>query len=310
MLSKLLPWDFVQKYPQTLDLKQKGLVAFYVENPFMERILLNRIPKEENSFRIYSGNEITIDFLEEQFVNLSFFSSTENIQVLNAELIPAHVLTYIIENELEVSDRYFVLFFTKTNKNILELFKQKNINAFEVESPRFWEGAKLLNFCMKVKGINLPSNVVSFLLDSLEHNFESFIWALDLIELNFANGAVTPNDLAAFISKERWDFFELIDTFNHGQKNFFNEILKHDHHDYEWYRSLFAFMQGYLVKVLSPEEILSKSKPNKFEQTILGANKQWKPVELKKYIRLFSELEIMAKSSDSLLINKLRMMIL
>ena len=88
MLSKLLPWDFLAKFPTTIDQKKPGIYAFLVEDPFQERIILERIPKKELPFSHYSGIDITRDFIEEHFINLSFFSSTDHIQVINGENIP------------------------------------------------------------------------------------------------------------------------------------------------------------------------------------------------------------------------------
>jgi hypothetical protein len=303
MLSKLLPWDFLPKYPSTIDKKKPGLYAFLVEDPYMERVLLERIPKQEIPFSLYSGIDITRDFIEEHFVNLSFFSS-------NSENIKPDVLKFLIESNIDWSDRYLLLFFTKTNKAFTELTKNANVNGFVLEEPRFWEGIKLWAFCQKAREISLPPDVSKFALDHLEHNFESFFWVIDTIKLNFPDGKINIEELKSLVKKERWDFFELIDIFNDNPKKFFTEILKKEERDYEWFRALFAFMQGHLSKVLFPEELRLKPKLSKYDQSILVVSEKWSRTDIMQYLKFFSELEIQAKSSDELLINKLRLEII
>ncbi len=307
MLSKFLPWDFLPKFPTTIDKNKPGIYAFLIDDPYLERILLDLIPKKEIPFSLYSGVEITRDFIEEHFVNLSFFSSTDHIQVINGENIKGDVLTFLAETEIDWSDRFMVIFFTKSSKAFTDFAKNKKVNAFELEEPRFWEGAKLWQFCQKAKGVNLPPDVSRFILDSLEHNFESFFWVIDMIKLNFPEGKINLEELKTMITKERWDFFELIDIFNESPPKFFTEVLKKNDGDYEWLRALFAMMQSHLTKVLAPDELRQKAKLSKYDQSILVVSEKLPRTIVLKYLRYFSELEILAKSSDELLINKLRL---
>ncbi|MBC7429864.1 MAG: hypothetical protein H7336_14715 [Bacteriovorax sp.] len=310
MLSKFLPWDFLPKFPTTIDKTKPGIYAFLIDDPYLERILLDVIPKKEIPFSLYSGIEMTRDFIEEHFVNLSFFSSTDHIQVINSENIKADVLTFLVETDIDWSDRFMILFFTKTSKTFTEFAKNKKVMAFELEGPRFWEGAKLWQFCQKAKNVSLPADVSKFILESLEHNFESFFWVIDMIKLNFPTGPINLEELKTMITKERWDFFELMDIFNENPKRFFAEVLKKNDGDYDWLRALFAMMQGHLTKVLAPDELRNKAKLSKYDQGILSVSEKISRDVILKYLRFFSEVEILAKSSDQLLINKLRLEIL
>jgi hypothetical protein len=311
MLSKFLPWDFLAKHPTTIDKKKPGVYAFLITDPYMERVLLERIPKsEELPFSLYSGVEITRDFIEEHFVNLSFFSSTDHIRVINSENVPAPSLKFLMESQIDWSDRFLLLFFTKTNKAFTELTKDERVQGFVIEEARFWEGAKLWQFCQKAREINLPPDVSRFVLDNLEHNSESFFWVIDAIKLNFPDGKINTEELRALVKKERWDFFELIEVFNESPKKFFQEILKKDDKDYEWLRAMCAFMQGHLVKVLFPEELRLKAKLSKYDQSILVVSEKWSKHQVGHYLKLFSEFEIMAKSRDEMIINQFRMQLL
>lgn len=311
MLSKLLPWDFLPKHPTTIDQKKPGIYAFLVEDPYMERVLLDRIPKGEAlPFSLYSGVEFTRDFIEEHFVNLSFFSTTDHIQVINGENIPAANLTFLLEAGIDWSERFLIIFYTKTNKAFTELTKHKDVQGFVIEEPRFWEGPKLWQFCQKAREITIPTDVSRFVLDHLEHNFESFFWVIDTIKMNYPDGKINLEELKSLVKKERWDFFELIDLFNENPKRFYQEILKKDDKDYEWFRALFAFMQGHLTKVLFPEEIRLKAKLSKYDQSILAVSERWSRNNVMESLKFFSQLEILAKSKDELIVNLIRLELL
>lgn len=306
MLSKLPAWDFVQKYPKTIDPSKPGLYAFLIDDPYLERVILDRLPKKELNLSLYTGSEFTRDFIEEHFLNLSFFGGSESILILNAENIPPASLLMLIESEIDCSERFLLLFFSKSSKPYQSFIKSKLVNAIEVELPRFWEGARLWQFCLRVKEINLPAPVTSFALSNLEHNFESFFWLIDTIKINFPEGNVDILAIQDLVTKERWDFFELVDLFHRSRKIFFEEILKKET-DYEWLRALAAFMQSHMTKILFPEEIKAKAKLSKYDQSIVEMSAKMSRDEAKYYLEFFSNLEISAKSKDVFLINQIRL---
>jgi hypothetical protein len=306
MLSKIYPWDFIQKYPVTLIPSSLGIHSFLVDDPFVERVILDRLPRKEIKYDFYTGSEVTRDFIEEHFINLSFFTSNNPILIMNAEAIPALSLSFLLEENIDWSDRLIILFFTKTSKGITEFNKNKKVQAFEFSSPLPWDGPKIWQFCQKVRGLNLDGTVTRFVLENLEHNYESFFSVIDTIKTNFPEGIVNFKTLQTLVSKERWDFFLLIDLFHKDPKIFFAEILKKEI-DYDWIRNLSASMHGHIVKVLFPEEILKKDKYSKYDQTVLEMNKLLSRDVLKYYLEFFLELEISAKASDLLLVNRLKL---
>jgi hypothetical protein len=164
----------------------------------------------------------------------------------------------------------------------------------------------LWQFTQKTRGVNYDSAVSRFALEYLEHNFESFYWLLDVLKMNFDNKAVDLKILLDLVKKERWDFFELMDIFNRDSRLFFLEILKKET-DYDWLRTLSAMMQTHLIKILFPEEIKAKGKLSKYDQSILNAAQRMNRVDAQYFLRFFSELEVMAKSSDVFLIDRIRL---
>jgi hypothetical protein len=77
--------------------------------------------------------------------------------------------------------------------------------------------------------------------------------------------------------------------------------------DFDWMRTLSAFMQSHLVKILFPEELKAKGKLSKYDQGVLDMSEKLNRDMVKYYLNFFSELEILSKSSDVLLVNRLRL---
>jgi len=305
MLSKILPWDFLQKYPQTMDLKSESIQAFLIDDPYLERVFLDRIPKKEMKFSLYTGNEVTRDFIEEHFINLSFFSEGDPILVMNGENIPSGMLDFLVQTEIDWSTKKLVLFFTKSSKAFTEFAKNKKVHAIEMDSPRPWDGPKMWQFAMKAREVHFDGSVTRFALENLEHNFESFFWLIDTVKMHFPEGAVDIHFLKELVARERFDFFDLVELFHRNPKLFFQEILKKDL-DYDWLRGLASSMQNHLIKILYPQDILAKAKPSKYEMGVLDMSERLNRDMVKFYLNFFSDLEVLSKAQDVFAVEKLR----
>ncbi len=308
MLSKMLPWDFVKEWPSTINLKQMGIYAYFNEDPYLEKMLMDRLPRQEIAFSIYSGNEVTREFVEEHFINLSFFSTTDHLMIMNAENIPNGVIDFLLEQG-DCSDRFVLLFFNKSSKQFTESVKNPKLIGFSLDTPRFWEGPILWQFCMKLKNVKYDSAVTQFALGHLEHNFESFLSLIDTLVLYFPNGPVDMKLLNELIKNERWSFFDLINYFHENPKIFIQEILKKEK-DFDWLIFLFNQTQTHLVKILYPQEIEEKKKRSKYDQTIIDMSLKLDRRMVKYYVKLFSEFEVLAKSKNDFLIDRLRLELL
>jgi len=104
-------------------------------------------------------------------------------------------------------------------------------------------------------------------------------------------------------------FFELVDLFYKGPKFLFLDLAKKEK-DFDWWIVFCAQIQSHLVKLLFPEEIREKSKLNKYEQSILQWSEKLDRNLLKFYLNLFSELEILAKTKNPFLADKVRLELL
>jgi hypothetical protein len=306
MLSKILPWDFIQKSPHTWDAQFEGPQVFLIGDPYLERVFLDRLPKHEMKFALYTGNELNRDFIEEHFINLSFFSENDPLLIMNAESIPSGMLDFLLEKNIDWGTKKLLLFFTKTSKAFTDFAKNKKVLAIEVDMPRFWEGPKMWQFAMKARLVNFDGAVTRFALENLEHNFESFFWLIDTIKIHFPEGPVDLNFLRELIARERYDFFDLIDLFHRNPRLFFQEVVNKEV-DFDWLRTLCSFMQSHLVKILFPQELLAKGKHSKYDQSILEMGQRLSRDTVKYYMDFFSELEVLSKAQDPLIINRLRL---
>jgi hypothetical protein len=309
MLSKLLPWDFIQRHSNVINKAQLGTYAFLCNDPYVEKIIMDQLPKKDLEFSIYTGANFTLDFIEEHFVNLSFFSTQENLIIMNAETVPADVFDFF-KNKIKVDDRFVLFFFSKSNKAFNELVKNELVTAFEIEAPRPWDGPTIWNFVCKIKKIKLDTALSSFALENLEHNFESFFWLADSILNHFPNGEIQLSVLRELIKRERWDYFEMINLFHKNPKLLLSEMLKKEL-DYDWIRELSSKLQLHIVKLLFPEEIASKQKKlSKYDQELLSMSEKLNHQMLRHYLDFFGNLEVSAKSSDPLILNYLRLELL
>ena len=309
MLSKLLPWDFIQRRPSAINTEEFGAYAYLCHDPYVEKIVMDQLPKNEFEFSIYSGSHFTHSFVEEHFINLSFFSTQENLIIMNAETIATDVLYFFTEN-IVVNDRFVLFFFSKSNKAFTELVKNESVLSFEIESPRPWDGPMIWNTVCRVKKIKTDSALTNFALENLEHSFESFFWLADSVATHFPNGAIQLQTLSEIIKRERWDYFEMVNLFHKNPKLLLSEMLKKEI-DYDWIRELSSKFQLHIVKLLFPDEIaLKQKKLSKYDQEILVMSKKLNHLMLRRYLDFFGKLEIAAKSSDPLILNYLRLEIL
>lgn len=307
MLSKVKIWD-LNFNKVGLNLSKLGLVPFVVNDPYLERILKDKIPRENLELRIFIGSEINQNFLDENFLNLSLFSQSSHYLILNAELISNDVLQKLFNELNNYQDSTIFLFFSKANKSVSDILKKSEVECLEIEEFRFWDAPKMLQFLVRELQVKLDGSGQKFLLDNLEHNIEAFYTALNLIKLNFEDGA-DLNKLRSIITKERYDFFELLDVYHDNRRKFYYSLDK-KLVDFDWMREFSVSMQAHLFKLLNPSDIAKKEKLSKYDTNIIRWSETESRQDLKLELMFFHEIEIMAKSNDIYLKEKIRIKML
>lgn len=311
MLSKWLPWDFIKNHPDIILEDKKGLYAFYPFDTFMEKYFLDRLRKKikASSQQVITmiGPDITVDWLESNIQTRSFFSSDESYVVLQAENIPTQAKTYIIENKLDLDQRFFVLSFSKKVSFFEQLTQVDAVHSLVLEAPRFWEGNKYLEFLCQEFKMKLPYDVQNYIVDSLELRSDEYISLLRKIALEAPKKKkIELSWVQELISTERLDFFNLASLYGQKKKEAFFKRLLSRNGDFETLRSLFSFMQGHLARLADTSYINKKARPSKYDKEILGHRSLWTEEEIIGEMVLFGKMEIEAKKKSLSLINDLR----
>lgn len=306
MFSKWFPWDFVKNNPTTIEEQHKGVIVLWSFDPFVEKMLLSRIPKHQFSEGLVTitGNDFTVDWIEENLNTMDMFAGNTSYQILLADQIPQKTRTWLLENQLDLGDRRLIFCFRSDSTFLKSLEKNVPGIYLKVEAPRFWENGKLLTFLADQLGIRLVYDVHAYLLEAVPNTVGDFVNALKTIGLN-CPGQIDLKTVRELIQPGRIDQFKLASMLA-GKKRvaFFKDLVEIDS-NFDDLRSLFSFMQGHLLKLLDPSYIKKKSRPSKYDQEIMAHSRLWSKTELLCEMKTMGELEILAKKKTNQLKRRL-----
>lgn len=297
MPSKVSTFDFFRQFKAP----KSGVHVYVINDPFLETFLKNRL-KEVLQFDLLTGVELTRNFLEERYANLSLFSEASHVLVLNGESITEKTFSFWLEDELLIEDQLLIILASKDHKQFTKLEGKNLVKHTIVEAPKFWEGAKSLDLVLQELQFELAPVYKEMVLEKVENTFEAFhqlIVKLKLIKpegLKFDREMHPQNQnfLTENIEENKVDFFKLVDVLNQSPRKFFYTIQKTER-DFEYYLSLSLFMQGHVQKSKFPEIVKEKSKLSQYDRQILQTTDAFNEIEREKLEDVFSEMEIMAK---------------
>lgn len=314
MSSKWLPWDFLKHHPTVIDKTTKGLTVVYCTDPFVERILRNKIDFkkwEDQSALIVSGMDISVSWIEDNLQSLSLFGGDQPICVLQGASLSAPVKRFLVENEISDGSRNIVFFMNGEKKFFNEWEKKSSSGTFlEVSEPKFWEYGKLLTYFADEMSMRLPRDVHSYLSEAVPHKSGEIINTLKTIRLSFGTGPYKIQDIKSIIPSTRLDQFRLASLI--GGKNYieFYKELEKLNLDQDEQIGFYKFLQGHLLKLMDTSYIAKKPRASKYDKEIEAHSKLWNRTELQKAIRNFSKLEIEAKSKNPYIKEKIRELLL
>lgn len=314
MLFSFLPWEFMKHFSKKLE-EKSGLFTLLCPDVFLSRMIYDHVSsyikknkkQQEISIRVMLGHEITVDWIEKNLFELSLFGSSEAFFIHNSEDFSPKVKEFLLKRSSDFSMPYIFLSFSKEDSFLKKLIKQDDGVHFEMVEPRFWEAGKLLDFFCQHLQLKISNEGKDFLMQSLENTSYEFFNALHLLKLVYPERDLFGlEQVQALIVPSRMDHFAFSSWYaDKKMDKFFDEVLKRGM-DFDALRGLFAFMQGHLLKICDTHPIQKKGKTNRYEQEILKKSKQWTQNELKKALRLFGNLEILAKQKSPFLIDQLR----
>ena len=309
MFSSLFPWELIQAHPNLLTKGAPGPYAFSCYDPYLEKIFLSTIPKsflEEENWKVLAGPEVTVGWLEDNLATLDFFSNSQSYKVLLSEQMSPKVKEFLLNENIDWGDRYFLLTFQKEDKFFEKL--KKKVTTLKVKEPRFWETGKLLKFLCEQTGVSLSYEVQNYLLEAIPNEPGEFIVALKKLALLGRN----PRDLKLvdvkeMLSQERINQFELARLWGEKKNQDFYKLLVELSHDIDGIMLFFRFMQGHIIKMCDTSYMRGKSKPSKYDRQIEATSALWTHADLRDELRFFGECEILAKSRSSKLVQQLRL---
>lgn len=313
MHFNLLPWDFIDQFANSPFPERKGIHAFFVFDPFVEKICINKRFKnvfESNKVLALVGNELTGKWCERTFFTTDLFGgSSTNLLVLHAEGMSSEVKSFFLEHYSRLGERFVIFSFGKNDKFFDHIKSKEAGITYKIKEPPFWEAKKLLNLMAQDLGIKLPFDICNYILEAVPNDAGGFVAALNMLKLHAEGAAVPPLDkVKELISCSRLNNFELSAIFSSKRESLFFKKLVDFDFDFDRLRFLFAFMQSRLLGMIDTSYLERKSRQSRYDREILVHKKLWTDCELQERMRLFGEMEIMAKGRDPLLRQKIRLL--
>ncbi len=312
MLFKEKPWSILEKHPHILKNEPTCLYGVYVFDPFLERLYQSRMSQYVKDqlgmeHQVLLGKELTIKWIEENLLFTGLFSRNCCFLVLNSEEISEKVQDFILDSELNFTNMYLVFSFGKASKFFKNLYEKKEGIFYSVETVKFWESEKLLDFLSAELKVQLNGEVKKYLLTNIEQDSGSFINALKLIKLHFGDNIPSKNELSKLIPCNRLDFFQMANLLSKKQrKEFFTKLLDAEIENFNWHQFI-SFIIGHLIKLLDPSNLSPTG--TTYEKEILNLSKLWTKEELIREISFFGDLQTEAKTRKNLK-EKLRLSLL
>ena len=300
MHSKWQIWDFFSSYSRDSLKSQEGVLALNTFDPVCLKLVKDYLTRglEENSLHYKMASEVTKNWIEEEFQTLSLFGNSESFFIHQAHDLPADILELI--SGLEISGRFLLLSFENEQTAWKKLLKEKKVPALIIESPRFWEFNKLLDFVCAHLRLPLSYEARNWILEAMENNLGNFYNACCLIKLNYPDAKeVGTVEVKELLTLEKLDQFQMASFLARKKlKEFYQRLIALEG-DFEKMRGFFMFMQSHLIKMADTSYLAQKPRLTQYDKDLQSTAKLWKASELTQEIEKFNRWELLCKKKDS-----------
>jgi hypothetical protein len=295
MLSNWQVWDFFQNHSSVIQQGQFGLYACYAFDPYINKLLKDSIDAHsiEGGITTLMADDITTQWIEDNFMSLGLFGNSDSFIIQNAQKLSKDCQKLLAQkaSELILDGRYFILFFNEDSEFFKSFAKSDQVKAFKLETPKFWDMNKLLDFLATKLKVRLSYQAKQIILDKVENSCKDFVNILKALQINFGVSEVTPQMLEQLLVASRLDKFQLASLYSiKKKKQFFKTVLEIDA-TADMLRDLFYFMQGHFLKIYDPSYMDKKKNISKYDKKILSYAQSWSKEELLRDIDIFRELE-------------------
>lgn len=300
MHSKWQIWDFFSSYNRDTLKTFEGILALNTFDPTCLKFVKDYLTRGLDDKIIYykMAAEVTKGWIEEEFQTLSLFGNSESFFIHQANELPADILEILTNTE--VTGRFVILSFENEQAAWKKLVKEGKVSTLVIESPRFWEFNKLLDFVCSYLRLPLGYEAKNWILEAMENNLGTFYNACSLIKLNHPDAReVGIKDVKELLTLEKLDQFQMASLIaRKKQKEFFEKLIALEG-DFEKMRNFFMFMQSHLVKMADPSYLSQKPRLTQYDKDIQSTAKLWKTPDLMKEIERFNRWELLSKRKDS-----------
>lgn len=312
MRSEWLPWDFMRNHTNVVEINKYGLYNINFFDPYIEKLILNKLYGYENhngQWISYRGKEITIDWIEKVMLSNDLFGASSHIIIYQAENIPENSKSLLMKNSSIINNRYVVLSSVDKRKSWYKLGNNEEIINYNITEPKFWEKSKLIDFLLENISLSINFRVKDYLLQSLPLEVKDIVNAINLIKINNINNSSSSlNEIRKLLGPSFINNFEMAGIYsNKNQQKFYRVLLdSFNKTGFQELEELFRFMQGHLFRMLDTSYIDKKNRPSKYDKEIILYTKMWSSKEIKKSMRAFGQMQILAKKKSKLLLDYLR----
>lgn len=307
MHSKWQIWDFFSSFNRDSFRSQEGVLALNTFDPVCLKLVKDFLFRNLDDKIIHHkmASEVTRNWLEEEFQTLTLFGNSESFFIHQAQDLNAEMMGII--SQLEVSGRFLLLSFENEQALWKKLVKENKIPTLTVESPRFWEFNKLLDFVCSYLRLPLSFEAKTWILEAMENNLANFYNSCCLIKINHPEAReISLKEVRELLTTEKLDQFQLASLIARKKNKEFYEKITELEGDFEKMRGFFMFMQSHLIKMADTSYLGQKPRLTQYDKDLQNTSKLWKKTELIQEIEKFNRWELLCKKKDSLLWHELK----
>lgn len=308
MHSKWQIWDFFSSFPAGGWSSLAGRVVLLGFDPLCLRLMKEHLLQGVSTRPMHiAGADVRADWVDDQFRALNLFGNNDSWIIHGPEEAPAAAKEALLQ-ELMLDGRVLVFAGHAEGAFTKKLLKLPETRLVQVESPRFWETAKLLDYLCSHHQLPLVPAAKQYLLQAVENEFMPLYDACRLVKLNHPTAKeIGAAEVRALVGMERLDQFALAtDMGKKSWRPFFDRLLAVEG-DFDRWRQVFGFLQGHLLRLADPGYLKDKARLSSYDREIQTLAKLWRPGEVKETLRRLQGWEIMAKGRDPMLPTRLRL---
>lgn len=299
--SKWQIWDFFSASNRDLLKDFEGVLALNTFDPICLKLVKDYLTRGLDADKVLyykMASEVTKGWIEEEFQTLSLFGNSESFFIHQAHDLHADILDNL--SQTEITGRFVLLSFENEQAAWKKIVKEGKLSTLVIESPRFWEFNKLLDFVCSYLRLPLSYESKNWILDAMENNLGTFYNVCSLIKLNHPEAKeVSLNEVKELLTLEKLDQFQMATLLGRKKhKDFFEKLIALEG-DFDKMRGFFMFMQSHLVKMVDTSYLAQKPRLTNYDKDIQSTSKLWKTDDLVAQIELFNRWELLSKRKDS-----------